>query len=298
MLSESFASRAWLWVSKDLAFGGRLLRFLGDNFGTCARDFLSDFHGMRLASLDSLPSPRQSTRSKGSGRVKLPRPMAKESVFRTQLFSSEWLSASPSVPRSEQKLTIVLHGRGDSIESYRDIRREMGLRHMNYLVLNAPKRYHNGYSWGAIRPQRQVLLPIRARLFGLIEELRTQGWAASDIYLLGHSQGALVASDLVLHHREQFAGVIVVSGYVWLPRGWRERIKASKARLTPWLITHGSRDRIIFPREIRQDVTQLLKGEIALDYREFAKGHDFDFDEEVPFIRQWIRSLPSPAIQQ
>ena len=106
---------------------------------------------------------------------------------------------------------------------------------------------------------------------------------------MGHSQGALVASDLVLNHPDSFGGLVGVSGYVWFFRGWRARVKRSGALRTPWLFTHGTRDRVIRPKEIREDIAELLDRRVPVLYREFPKGHDFDYSNEVPFIRSWIR---------
>jgi phospholipase/carboxylesterase len=214
--------------------------------------------------------------------------------FETMLFVAEWLPASKRVPRSQQKLMIVLHGRGDRLESYRDVDAELGLPNMNYLILNAPQKFEDGFSWGPLKPSQTSLIPIRARLFALIEQLRGQGWKTRDIYLLGHSQGCLIAGDLALQYPQAFGGFIGVSGYLWFFKGWRESLKKSGARRTPWLITHGTRDRVIRPQEIRRDVQELVSGSIPVLYREFSKGHDFDFDHEIPFIREWLR-LPAES---
>jgi phospholipase/carboxylesterase len=212
------------------------------------------------------------------------------SDFSTPLFHSLWIPASPRVPRSQQKVLIVLHGRGDSANAYMNIKQELRLPNMNYLVLEAPRRYSDGYTWCALdpKPGSPSLLAIRARLFALIAELKAAGWKSNELFWMGHSQGCLVASDLVLHHPDAFGALIGVSGYIWFPRGWKSRAAKSGASRTPWLMTHGSRDRIIPPSEIRGLLAELARGPIRFEYEEFAKGHDFDFKHEVPFIRKWI----------
>lgn len=211
-------------------------------------------------------------------------------AFTTSLFESVWIPASKTVPKSEQKLMIILHGRGDSLNAFRAIKQELRLPHMNYLLLNAPRRFENGYSWYALEPRHQKgVLEARRKLFRLVKELNAAGWKSRDLFWMGHSQGCLVACDLVLNHPESFGGLIGVSGYMWFFRGWRHKVARSGARQTPWLITHGTRDRIIRPAEIREDIETLTKGQVPVLYREFTKGHDFDYSEEVPFIRAWLR---------
>lgn len=210
-------------------------------------------------------------------------------AFSTTVFDHLWIPASRGVPRSRQKVMIVLHGRGDSLRAFQSIKQELRQPHLNYLLLNAPRRYGKGYSWYAMEPRHERgVKAAREKLFALVDELKAAGWRTSDLLWMGHSQGCLVASDLVMNHPESFAGLIGVSGYLWFFPGWKRKIARSGARRTPWLITHGTRDRIILPREIRDDVQQLSGGQVPVLYREFPKGHDFDFEREVPFIRGWI----------
>lgn len=216
--------------------------------------------------------------------------MATVPEFTTRLFDHEWIPAAPSVPRSKQKVMVVLHGKGDSLESFLEIQDELKLPHFNFLLLNAPKKYLGGHSWYLLEPRHEAgVRAARRRLFDLVDELALEGWRPKDIFWMGHSQGALVASDLVLNHPDAFGGVVGVSGYVWFFRGWRARLKRSGALKTPWLFTHGTRDRVIKPVEIREDIAELTSGSVPVLYREFPKGHDFDYSAEVPFIRSWIR---------
>ena len=237
----------------------------------------------------ALPSPRKHERSLLAKSLKHPRPLLK-----TGLFETEWLNCSSKIPPSEQKVMIVLHGRGDSLKAFRSIDTELALPKMNYLLLNAPEKFGSGFSWYKLEPNHRIgVLRARDRLVQLVEALRALGWATENIFWLGHSQGCLVAADLILNHPATFGGLVGVSGYVWFFRGWKSAAQKSGALKTPWLLTHGTRDRIIKPAEIRADVRELERGAIPVTYREFQKGHDFDFTSEVPFIRsclgRWLR---------
>jgi phospholipase/carboxylesterase len=218
-------------------------------------------------------------------------------TFTTSQFEFEWIPASRAVSRSSQRVMVVLHGHGDSLKAFRSIKSELRLPHMNYLLLNAPRKYAGGFTWGRLEPRTQKdMTPVRTKLFELVEELEQAGWRSEQIFWLGHSQGCLVACDLVLNHPKAFGGLIGVSGYVWFFRGWKNRARSSGARRTPWLITHGTRDRIIVPDEIREDVAKLT-GVVPVLYREFLKGHDFDYQSEVPFIRSWLAKSQSERQQ-
>ena len=188
---------------------------------------------------------------------------------------------------------IVLHGRGDSMRAFLNIKNELRLPNMNYLLLNGPRKYSTGFAWCAVNPKEgsPSVLQIRARLFALIAELKAEGWQTKDIFLMGHSQGCLVACDLVLNYPEPFGALVGVSGYIWFAKGWQQRAAKSGALTTPWLMTHGTRDRVIPPFEIRADIAKLMDGDVPVHYEEFRKGHDFDFEKEVPFIRRWISDV-------
>jgi phospholipase/carboxylesterase len=220
-------------------------------------------------------------------------PKTRQIKFNSQHFDCEWIPASRSIPRAQQKVMIVLHGRGDSLKSFRSIKRELRRPDINYLLLNAPRRYLTGFSWYALEPNHERgVKEARARLFSLVGELKERGWESQEIIWMGHSQGCLVACDMVFNHPDQFAGLVGVSGYMWFFRGWRSRVRQSGATKTPWLITHGSRDQIIKPSEIRADIVALAS-EVPVLYREFKKGHNFDYEEEVPFIRDWLKNTPN-----
>ena len=212
------------------------------------------------------------------------------SIFRTKLFDSKWISAKRKSLTAPAKVMIVLHGRGDSLGAFSDVQNELEMPEMNFLLLNAPRKFDDGFSWYLAEPRHaESVIEVRAKLFALVSELNLQGFASETIFWMGHSQGCLIACDLVLNHPDRFGGLIGVSGYLWFFRGWKKKLVDSGAYGTPWLITHGTHDRIIRPREIREDIAALVESDVPVMYREFRKGHDFDFAHEVPYIREWLK---------
>lgn len=214
--------------------------------------------------------------------------------FSTSLFDFEFIRRRPrhreTFPR---RLVVVLHGKGDSLEAFESIQHELALYDFDFLLLNGPMKYSDGFKWIHDEPRHLKSLGMtRDLLLSLVEELKDFGYETSNILWLGHSQGGRVATDLVMHSPDGFMGVIAVSSYVGFFKGWADGAKtadASGAWKTPWLFTHGISDRIIRLSEIRNDIRELTRGKIPLTYREFSKGHDFDYDREVPYIRDWIR---------
>lgn len=212
-------------------------------------------------------------------------------TFKTRLFDSCFLRGVSDETVSNRTLCIVFHGKGDSLDAFQDIPREIGILKFDFLLLNAPLPYEDGFRWILDEPHHEKsLVVLRDQLFQLIEELKEFGFLTKNIILLGHSQGGRVATDFVMNSPDQFRAVVAVSSYVGFFRGWDlpEAKDETGAWKTPWLFTHGIYDRIICPKEIRRDVQKLTRQKIPLTYKEFHKGHDFDFRHEMPFIRHWL----------
>ena len=207
----------------------------------------------------------------------------------------------------QRKLVIVLHGRGDDLSSFFDLPFELPLAQTDYLLLNAPYPMREGRKWMLLDEPRHLpsLELTRTRLLKLVAELQAWGYDPEQIFWLGHSQGGRVALDLVLNSPFRYAGLIGVSSYM----GWmlaqrhgqslsnrRPTITdltstfAARVRSTPMLFTHGRRDRVITPREIRGDVRWARTLGFAVTYAEFEKGHEFEDPREMRFIQAWMHA--------
>ncbi len=211
-------------------------------------------------------------------------------AFETELFDAEFRQGRSRLPVRDRVLGIVLHGKGDSLLAYQTLHEELRLPNIDFLLLNAPMKYSEGFKWMHDEPRHEkTLAATRHLLFELTSELCQFGYRAENVFWLGHSQGGRVIADFLFHSSDRFMGFIGVSTYVGFFDGWTRRVSPS-ARQTPWLLTHGSFDEVITLREIRADVRELGRGRVPLTYREFKKGHDFDHEVEMPFIRDWILS--------
>lgn len=202
----------------------------------------------------------------------------------TDQFDSEFIPAA----KPSKKLMLVLHGKGDSLRPFRKFNEEIGLPEMNYLLLNAPKKYMTGYSWYGDPPYQHDAVPrMRQRLQKVIDELVEQGWKTDDVFVFGFSQGCLIGADLVLHDDRSFAGFIGVSGYFHFYPGWRKELSGKRHR-TPWVLFHGQRDRILPIEDTRYGARKLGSLGIKIEWTESTKGHSMDQDE-ADLIRNWLR---------
>ena len=53
----------------------------------------------------------------------------------------------PRERRERERLLLVMHGLGDSLEGYRFLPELLKIPGLHYLLVNAPDSYFTGYSW-------------------------------------------------------------------------------------------------------------------------------------------------------
>lgn len=205
-------------------------------------------------------------------------------MITTTLFKHKFIPAK----RKSEFLMIVLHGRGDSIKPFFSFDEEMAMPEMNYLLLNAPRKFLDGYTWYGEPPyQANGVMKIREKLFDLLNDLENQGWDSKKIFLFGFSQGCLISADVGLNYPKRLAGVVGISGYFNFYPRWRNNLSMD-AKKTPWLFTHGHQDDILPLEETKYGVDKLKDAGLKVQWVEMDKDHSLK-DEEYPIIRRWVR---------
>lgn len=205
-------------------------------------------------------------------------------MIQTDLFKHKFIPAK----KKSDFLMIVLHGRGDSIRPFFSFNEEMGIPEMNYLLLNAPRKFLDGYTWYGEPPfQSNGVLRIREKLFDLLNDLENQGWDSRKIFLFGFSQGCLVSADIGLNYPKKLAGVVGISGYFNFYPRWRTNLSA-QAKHTPWLFTHGHQDDVLPLDETKYGVDKLKDAGLKVQWVEMDKDHSLK-EEEYPIIRKWVK---------
>jgi len=209
-------------------------------------------------------------------------------LIKTTLFRSHFIASK----KPSKKLMIVFHGRGDSLHPFKDFQNELKLKDINFLLLNAPRKFLNGFSWYGEPPfERSGVLRIREKVFQLLSDLELAGWKAKDIFLLGFSQGCLVSADVALNYGKKLGGVVGVSGYLHFFPRWRSSITQETLK-TPWLFTHGTKDDILKYDDTQFGVEKLKSAGLKVSWVGSEKKHVFS-DEDYPVIRNWVKTQMS-----
>jgi phospholipase/carboxylesterase len=165
----------------------------------------------------------------------------------------------------EPRLMIVLHGLGDSMEGYRWLPQAMQFPWLSYLLVNAPDPYYTGFAWYPMdNDPGPGIARSRKLLFDLLDQVRTNGFAAEKIIVFGFSQGCLMSIEVGARYPHRLAGILGVSGYVHEPDRLLREL-SPQARQQRFLITHG-----------------------GYDWREYAKAHTIDGEAELSALRGFV----------
>jgi phospholipase/carboxylesterase len=195
----------------------------------------------------------------------------------------------PAAEPSSRRLLVMLHGLGDSPAGWRWLPGALNLPWLNYLLVNAPDRYYDGWSWfdypGDIAPG---VHRSRQLLFELLDDLRAKNFPADQITLGGFSQGALLSLETGLRYPHRLAGIVGISGWVFeIENLLRDLTPLTKSQRL--LATHGPFDPILPFAEVRDQVRRLQAAGLNITWREFPKEHTIHGEEEIAAIREFIR---------
>jgi phospholipase/carboxylesterase len=184
---------------------------------------------------------------------------------------------------------VVLHGLGDSSAGFRWMPEAMGLPWLNYLLVNAPDRYYQGFSWYEFGGEPEPgIVRSRKLLFELLDDLRRKGVPNKETIVSGFSQGCLMTWEAGLRYPHRLAGLAGISGYVHDEKRALKEL-SPVAREQRFLITHGTMDPMIPFEAVKQQVMSLKAAGLNIEWHQFEKGHTIAGEEELAVIRDFVR---------
>lgn len=205
-------------------------------------------------------------------------------------------------PRTNAYHTLVLHGLGDSMEGWKPAVSLLGLDEVGWIFANAPEEYgpYGGYSWFDMLPDMTPDLAGVAASRAALDDLITHvladlGIPSERLFLLGFSQGCLMTMELGLKSNHVFAGIVGISGWI---AGLEDYPMAfgTAALKQQVLMTHGRFDPMLPIASVREQAEALQKLGVDLTWKDYAKEHALDQDDEVHDIRDWMRErMTKPA---
>ena len=156
-----------------------------------------------------------------------------------------------------------------------------------------------GYGWF---PLTMGAAPDSAELELGIDEARSFLDAAEQrypldrkrVFILGFSQGGVIAYAMALREPQRFAGLIALSS--WLPSELARSLQPAARDQLPTLVHHGAADDLIDVGLARESVERLRTLRVPVAYREFDMGHQISA-ESIADLSGWLQErIVSPII--
>ncbi len=194
----------------------------------------------------------------------------------------------PADQADSKNLMIVLHGLGDSMEGYRWLPEVMNLPWLNYLLVNAPNEYYDGFSWFPYPGERgPAIVRSRKLLFDVLDAQRAGGFATEDTFMFGFSQGCLMSTEVGVRYPHRLAGIVGISGWADEPAKLLAE-QSPVAKEQRFLISHGTMDPLI-PFAAAKSCFALLKATgLQIEWHEFPKEHTIYGESEMRVIREFV----------
>lgn len=144
----------------------------------------------------------------------------------------------------------------------------------------------NSYDWYQLPPTPEKIAATLDSLNRFIEELIEEYPVDTNhIYLMGFSQGSMIALSYAMAYPERLAGVIAQSGAI--PASMGLEINSSGLKGKPIIITHGIEDPAMPVDRAREARDTLVKLETELEYNEFHMGHTIS-PESLQSVNKWL----------
>ena len=205
----------------------------------------------------------------------------------------EHLVGPPTTVSDAYATLVLLHGRGADAQDLMPLVAELGRDDLLILAPQAPYAlpgpFGIGYAWYDMHeigePDPASFAPSLGLLRQFLEAAIAGYPVATDrLFLLGFSQGAVMALAVGLAEPKRLAGVIALSGY--LPVAVDAAASADIGRLSVF-IGHGNADPLIPVDEGRHARDALTAAGADVTYGEYPTAHRIA-PAELEDIRTWI----------
>lgn len=187
-----------------------------------------------------------------------------------------------------KKIMIILHGRGDSSEGFRQIPSFLDIDQMNYLLLDAPFEYFTGYSWYQLPPDQLPGIDYSSKLLtSVLDEIFLDKFNAEESFLFGFSQGSLLTFEFGARYHQKLAGYIALSGYIYDTENLISEMDETIIK-DNWLCTHGTEDAVLPYETSKKQIETLQESGFNIEFKTYEKDHTIDL-EELKMISAWIK---------
>lgn len=200
---------------------------------------------------------------------------------------------------------ILLHGLGADAQDLVPLAAQLGVsprQGVRFLFPNAPLRpvtinagqvmraWYDIYGLSLDQPEDEEGIEAAvASLHSLIEGQIAAGVASPRIVVGGFSQGGAVALYGALRLARRLGGILALSTYLPLSRGFQRERPAADVR-TPVMMAHGIDDPVVSCEYGRTSRDRLEDLGFTVTWREYAMGHTL-CDQELRDAGRWLNAV-------
>ena len=193
-----------------------------------------------------------------------------------------------------KKAMIVLHGWGanqhDLIPLAQSLKQPSSHCFFPNAPFDVPGTGGTGKGWFSFPPtdkSQEERTESREELKILLNKVSEQGFDYSSIIIMGFSQGAAMALDVMLNIEQRVGAVIALSGFLLNERD--VQTQSNSPQKTPVFAAHGLYDPILPFEQSKRSLQALKDAGFDLTWREYQMAHEI-VPEEVDAIKDFLSS--------
>ena len=193
------------------------------------------------------------------------------------------------------KAFIVLHGWGANQHDLVPFVRNLNLKNYYSFFPNAPfdvpGTAGTGKGWFSFPindESENELAQSKVQLLAHINEVEKRGFSLTNIVIMGFSQGAAMALEILLSKQKRIGAVISLSGF--LIDGSNFHTLNDAIKQTPIFLAHGQHDTILPLKRAKLSAKALKNAGLKITWREYPMAHEIIADE-VEDIRGFLNKI-------
>ena len=200
----------------------------------------------------------------------------------------------PPTEGKANRALIVLHGWGANQHDLIPLAQSLKQPSTHCFFPNAPFDVPGtggtGKGWFSLPPtdkSQEEQRESREKLRILLNKVSEQGFGYSSIIIMGFSQGAAMALDVMLNIEHRVRAVICLSGF--LMNEGEIQSQTNNPKTTPVFAAHGLYDPILPFEQSKRSLQVLKDAGFDLTWREYQMEHEI-VPEEVDAIQDFLSS--------
>lgn len=214
----------------------------------------------------------------------------------------------PSQKQEKTPVIIMLHGYGSNEEDLFDLAKSFDGRFLTFSLRAPYAADGQGYCWYKLDflPNKQFkhdykqASESRKKILSFISQAcKNYGADSTQVFILGYSQGAIMAYDVALNKPEKIKGVVALSGFI-LDETKKTKMDAFKIANVKFFIAHGNADNVVDYKAGEESAKFLQSKKNNVTFKSYDMPHAI-IGKELNDIKSWLKSNVAgekPAIKK